>query len=294
MSPVAPFFGDWLYRRLNEVAGRAPHVSVHLSRFPVCDETVVRPELERRMTLARRIVQLVLFLRNRCQINVRQPLRRILLVRGAGIDPETVAPVADLIRDEVNVRAIEFVDDSSGVVTRSAKADFRKLGPRLGKRMKAVAGAVAALGDADIRRLQETGSVDVPIEGGTVTIAADEVEVTSEEIGDWSVAQEGTLTVALDTGIDAELRAQGYAREAVNRIQALRKAADLELTERIRVELNPSPALAAAIRANADFIRQETLALELIEVAEPAGERVERYEIGNEQLVVGLTRMRYK
>ncbi len=291
MSPIAPFFSDWLYRRLNEVTASEPHTSVHLAAFPSCDAAVVDGALEQRMALARGIVQLVLLLRNRSQINVRQPLARMLVVTGSALDQASIARVRDIILDEVNVRAIEYIDDASGIVKRSAKADFKKLGPRLGKRMKAVAAAVAALDDADIRRLQTDGSIELDIGGEKLRVTSDEVEILSEEIGEWSVAQDGPLTVALDTHIDDELRAQGFAREVVNRIQSLRKAGDFDLTDRIRVEWQATPALATAIRANTAFIAKETLADQLIETDEAAGEQCETFDIGDERLVVGVRRL---
>ena len=290
MSPIAPFFGDWLHRRLHEVGGRDASASVHYASFPVCEEAVVQPELERRMALARHIVQLVLLLRNRSQINVRQPLGRILLVTGGRVDRATVEQVREIILDEVNVRDIEYVDDSSGVVRRSAKANFKKLGPRLGKQMKTVAAAIAAFDDAAIRAFIDNGSIEIATPGGPVSVTTDEVEILSEEIGDWSVAHEDGVTVALDVHIDDALRAAGYAREAVNRTQSLRKSADLELTDRIVVEYRASPALAAAIEANADFIRSETLAVTLTATAEPAGDHVEPFSVGEETLVLAISR----
>lgn len=288
MSPVAPFFADWLYRRLNDVAARADAPSVHLARFPEPDSAAIDAALEARMDLARRVVQLVLLLRNRSQINVRQPLARIMLVAGSALDPTVVAQVRDVILDEVNVRDIEFVDDSSGVVKRSAKADFKKLGPRLGKQMKAAAAAIAALDDDAIRQLLEHGELAVQTPDGPVQVAADEVEILSEEIGDWSVATEGALTVALDTHVDASLRAQGYAREVVNRIQNMRKARDFELTDRIRVEYRASGALGDAIAEHGEFIRRETLAVDLDPADDPAGDSVEHFEIGEARLVLGI------
>ena len=294
MSPVAPFFSDWLYRRLNGVAAGDPAPSVHLSRFPVSDPQVVQPLLEQRMALARTIVQLVLLLRNRNHINVRQPLARILLVTGSDVDQAAVEQVKDIILDEVNVRAVEYVQDSSTVVKRSAKADFKKLGPRLGKQMKAVAADIAQLDNDAIRQLQEHGSISLTTALGAVEVGLEEVEITSADIGGWSVAQDGAITVALDTHIDAELRAHGHAREVVNRIQALRKAVDLELTDRIRVEFAATPALAAALTRHADFICREILAIEWLAVATPAGEHREQYEIGDQRFVVALTRLGYK
>ena len=290
MSPVAPFFSDWLYRRLNEVVKRDDQPSVHLARFPLADITIIQPELEARMELARTVVQLVLLLRNRSHINVRQPLSRMLLVIGSAVDQHEVERVRDIILDEVNVRAIEYIADSSGVVKRSAKADFKKLGPRLGKQMKAVAAEIATWGDAEIRRLQADGVFTVSLDGAAIEVKPDEVEILSEEIGAWSVAQEGGITVALDVQIDDELRAQGHAREVVNRIQGMRKSADLELTDRIHVEYQASSPLANSIASNREFICRETLATALLAAAEPAGDWVERFEIGDEWLVVGLRR----
>ena len=288
MSPVAPFFSDWLYRRLNEVVKRDDQPSVHLARFPLADTTVIQPELEARMELARSVVQLVLLLRNRSHINVRQPLSRMLLVIGSAVDQHEVERVRDIILDEVNVRAIEYIADSSGVVKRSAKADFKQLGPRLGKHMKAVAAIIATWGDEEIHRLQADGRLSVTVEGATLDVKPDEVEILSEEIGAWSVAQEGAITVALDVHIDADLRAQGHAREVVNRIQGMRKSADLELTDRIHVEYQASPGLAPSIALNSDFIGRETLAVDVKEVAVPAGTRLDQFDIGAETLVVGL------
>ncbi len=288
MSPIAPFFSDWLYRRLNEVVQTQTYPSVHLSSFPAVDDAAVQSDLEHRMDLARRIVQLVLLLRNRSKINVRQPLSRLLLVTGASVDERTVERVKNIILEEVNVHAIEYVEDSSGIVKRSCKADYKKLGSRLGKRMKAAAAAIAAFDDDAIRRLLEAGSVEIEIDGERLAIAADEIEVSSEAIGDWSVAQEGAITIALDTHIDDALRSQGYAREIVRSVQSMRKARDLELTDRIRIEYHARGKLLDAMRENAEFIRNETLAIALDYAEEPTGERVEEFVIGEECLKVGI------
>ena len=289
MSPIAPFFSDWLYRRLNEVVQAQAHPSVHLTYFPEADENVVQTELEHRMDLARRIVQLVLLLRNRSKINVRQPLSRLLLVTGTSIDEAAVERVKDIILEEVNVQAIECIEDSSSVVKRSAKANYKKLGPRLAKQMKAVASAIAAFDDAAIGRLLETGSAEIDVNGASLKLAADEIEVSSEEIGQWSVAQEGAITVALDTHIDDALRSQGYAREVVRCIQSMRKACDFNLTDRIRIEHHAFGDLLHAIQDNAEFIRNETLATTLDYVEEPAGKRTEQFDIGSERLIVGIS-----
>ncbi len=288
MSPIAPFFSDWLYRRLHEGSVHAHHASVHHGEYPVCDTAVVRADLEHRMALARDIVQLVLALRNRAQINVRQPLARMLLVTSGAVDRASVRLVEHIILDEVNVQAIEYVDDSSGVVKRSAKADFKKLGPRLGKRMKAVAGAIASFDDAVIKELLEHGATTITVDATEIVVNADEVEIVSEEIGEWSVAQEGAVTVALDVRIDDELRSLGYARDVVRSINSMRKAADLELTDRIVVQFQAEDALAASIFANVEFIRNETLANSIEAVDPPGGQLIEAFDIGEQRLAVGI------
>ncbi len=288
MSPIAPFFSDWLYRRLNEVAAFAPEASVHHALFPTPDQAVMQPALEHRMGLARHIVQLVLLLRNRSQINVRQPLARMLLVTGGAVERSAVAAVEAIILDEVNVRAIEYVDDSSGIVRRSAKADFKKLGPRLGKQMKAVAAAIAALGDDDIKRLTADGAIPVTTDAGEVEVALDEVEILSEEIGEWSVAQEDGVTVALDVTLTDELRAAGHAREVVNRIQSLRKKADLDLTDRIVVQFRTEEAIAAAIAEHQALICRETLATRMEAAEAPIGTLVEDFDIDGLALQLGI------
>jgi isoleucyl-tRNA synthetase len=288
MSPIAPFFGEWLYRRLNEVTGHAAEASVHHASFPSRDEAVVDVELEQRMALARQIVQLVLLLRNRSNINVRQPLARMMLVTGAALDQRSVELVEAIILEEINVRKIEYVADSSGIVKRSAKADFKRLGRRLGKKMKSAAAAIATLDESSIAALLANDLLMLEVDGDNIEIGAADVEIVSEEIVDWSVAQEGGVTVALDTHIDDELRSQGYAREVINRIQSLRKTADLELTARIAIQFEASDGLTRAIFDNVSLIQRETLASSLAAATSPSGGHTERFEIGDELLSVAI------
>ncbi len=289
ISPIAPFFSDWLYRRLmerKETAGGEN--SVHHALYPVADPSLSDPGLDHRMDLARGVVQLALLLRNRSQINVRQPLARILLVLNDAVDQTSVEAVRNIILEEINVQEIEYVEDSSGLVRRSAKADFKKLGPRLGKRMKSVAAAIAQLDAQDIHRLATEGTLELALGGEQVLIQRDDVEILSEEVGDWSVAQDGNLTVALDTYISEDLRAKGLAREVVNRIQSLRKSADLQLTDRIAVEFSADETLSAAITENLGSICRETLAVSLVASPAPAGAFCESFSIDERAMVLGL------
>lgn len=289
MSPVAPFFSDWLFRNLNDVAGHSSQLSVHHENFPVCDDSVIQPELEHRMSLARQIVQLVLLLRNRSQINVRQPLTKMLLVIGGEVERSAVELVKSIILEEVNVLEIDYIEDSSGVVKRSAKADFKKLGPRLGKDMKAVAGEIAGLDDTAIQAFLSQGQMTFNVDGKTVDVSAEEIDVVSEEIDDWSVAHENGVTVALDTRIDDALRSLGLAREVVSRVQSLRKKLDLELTDRISVCYRAPDDIKSAIDQHKAFIMSETLAVSFESVDDFPQGPPEIFEIGDQTLELSIS-----
>jgi isoleucyl-tRNA synthetase len=292
MSPLAPFFGDWLFRALRQGAAHEAVPSVHMADFPAHDPGLVDPALETRMGLARTVVSLVLLLRNKAKINVRQPLQRILLVEGlSGVRSEVVETVRDIILDEVNIRDIEFIQDAGTVVRRSAKANFKRLGGRLGKRMKTAAALIAALEPEDINAFLRDGTLVLDLEGEPLHLDAEDLEILSEEVGGWSVAQEGRVTVALDTAITDELRQQGFARELVNRIQQMRKALDLPLTERIAVEIKAPAMFCAAIGVMEDYVKSEVLAVSLAFSAQPAGTLVEEVEIGDSAITVGLMRL---
>ena len=291
MSPIAPFFGEWLYRALTEPLDANAEESVHLADFPTVEAMARDEALERRMGLAQTISSVVLALRNRVEINVRQPLPRILVVTGTDVAEADVGEVRDIILDEVNVKTIEFVDHSSEVVQRSAKPNFSALGPRLGALMKAVNQAVRQLDDDAINTYLETGSLALEVEGKTVELGEGDLEIQSEGIAGWEVGQQAGVTVALDTQISDELLAEGLARESVKRIQNLRKDADFDVTDRIAVAYHGSEQISQSITRYADWIRNETLALELHEANQPAGEAVATFEIGDETLTVAVRRV---
>lgn len=288
MCPIAPFFGDWLYRRLNEVMGFDAADSVHLTDYPQRDPDAVDLPLERRMTLARTVVGLALLLRNRHRINVRQPLSRVLVVVNADVPRSQIEAVKAVILDEINVDAIEYIDDSAEVVKRSVKPDFKKLGPRLGKRMGKTAAWLKGLDDAAVARFATEGVARTEIDGETIEVGVDEVEFVSEEVGDWVVAQEDAVTVALDTQIDPVLKRRGLAREIVNRVQSLRKRCDLNLTDRIRVGFDAAPELGAAVDAHLDWIMTEVLAVAFAPSAPVTGACAETFDIDGLTFTVAL------
>ena len=291
MAPVAPFFSDWLHRALNEVSGEASG-SVHLADFPVVEDEVRDTELENRMDVARRIVAFTLLLRNKSHYNVRQPLKRILVVSGkGGVDQSRVERVRDTILDEVNVEAIEYIQDSSDVVRYSAKPNFPRLGPRMGKLMNALNKTVRELDHDSIARFLANNAITLEVDGESVTLEGEDLEVVSEPVGEWLVAQDGNVTVALDTTMTNELMAKGMAREAVNRIQNLRKQADLNLTDRIAIQYHGSAAITASIMAHADWVCNETLALNIEASEDPTGDAREHFDIDGEELVIGISRV---
>ncbi len=291
MSPIAPFFGEWLFRSLNSVTGLSGADSVHLARFPESRSDIIDVALERRMQVARTAASIVLALRNESGINVRQPLAKILLVVGSGVDEADIEAVRAVILDEVNVKEMELVPSSSGVVRRSAKPDFQRLGKRLGKLMKAVNVEVRKWGDDDIEAFLSEGGTDLQVDGEAVRLEPDDVVITSEGIEGWLVGTEEGVTVALDTNLTDELIKEGLARESVNRIQNLRKQAGFEVTDRIRVAYSASDLVRAAIAAHAEWIRNETLALELEEASHPEGDMVQVYEIDGEPVTIAVRRL---
>ncbi len=291
MAPIAPFLSEWLYRALTKAAQTEVAESVHLADFPQVERAVVDHDLEHRMGLARTVSSVVLALRNKSGINVRQPLPRILIVTGAGVAQEDVEAVRDIILDEVNVKSIEYVSGSSSVVKRSARPNFKRLGSRLGKLMKPVNQAVRSLSDDDIDRYLSHGSLTLQLDGQEVELGPQDLEITSEGIAGWLVDQEDNVTVALDTTISGELLSEGLAREVINRVQNLRKTADFEVTDRIGVEYRATGELSNALREYGSWIRNETLALELEESDDPGGEVVESFDVGNNTLQIGVRRL---
>ena len=297
MSPIAPFFGEKLYRVLTgDATGShdgddAVAESVHLARFPDVVSEERDAALEHRMGLARTISSVVLSLRNQAEINVRQPLPRILVVTGTGVEREAVDDVANIILDEVNCKEIQYVDHTSDVVRRSAKPNFSRLGPRLGSKMKPVNEKVRQLGDDAITEYIDTGSMVLTIDGDEIELGPEDLEITSEGIEGWLVEQRAGLTVALDTQISEALLEEGLARESVKRIQNLRKDAGFDVIDRIEIGYRGSERITNAIDQWSDWIRNETLALELQASEQPQGDAVASFEIGEEQLTVAVRRV---
>lgn len=236
---------------------------MHLADFPVYNETYVNKSLERKMEAAQTISSLVLSLRAKEKIKVRQPLQKIMIPIDSAQQKEEILAVSNLIKHEVNVKEIELLDDASDVLVKKIKPNFKVLGPRFGKDMKSIASAVMNFTAEDINKIEQNGNFNVEINGKNVTLERDDVEITSQDIEGWLVANEGSLTVALDVTISDRLKKEGIARELVNRIQNLRKDSGFEVTDRIDVKLQKDEQVKQAVDSNIDYIKTETLTEEL-------------------------------
>ena len=261
MAPFAPFLADELYKGLNSVTKKEPHASVHLSTLPAVESDAIDRELEERMARAMRIVGLVRAMRMKSNLKVRQPLRKIIVPISDEAQKQSIARMEDVILDEINVKAIEFVNDESDIVKKKAKPNFRSLGQKYGKQVQAVAAKVREMTSQEITVLQKTGTFLMPVNGDTFAIGKEDVEVQHEDLHGWLVESEGGMTVALDTEITPELRKEGFAREFVNRIQNMRKDAGFDVTDRISIYYTGTETLVEALESLKEYVMKETLAV---------------------------------
>ena len=263
MAPIAPFYADRLYQDLTSVTGRGNAKSVHLAKFPECDEASVDTELEYRMELAQQISSMVLALRKKEALIVRQPLQKIAIPAADEVMKSRIEAVKQLILSEVNVKELVFVE-GDGILVKKIKCNFRTLGKKFGKLMKSVNAAVTEMSQEHISELEKNGSITLQVDGTDALIELADVEIFSEDVPGWTVANEGALTVALDVEVTEELRREGVAREIVKKIQALRKESGFDITDRIAVSLSSSEASDAAVEQFRDYICNQVLADTLI------------------------------
>ena len=281
IAPIAPFFADWLFNNLNSVTQNIEAESVHHALFPVCDKSVIDTDLEERMQLAQDISSLVLSIRKKVNIKVRQPLQKILVpVLNEHIQHQ-IEKMEDIILSEVNVKSIEYLVDTDGFIKKKIKPDFKALGKRLGGKMKAAAAIIAELDQHSIAQLEKEKSLPIEVDGETILVNISDVEIIAEDIPGWSVANKDNLTIALDIIISPILQDEGNAREIINRIQKIRKDTGLELTDRIIVDIEEFEALKPAIITFNDYIRAEILAdtVNLVPVMESDGTTIEVNDI---------------
>ena len=267
-APIAPFFMDRLYLDLNLVTNKESFESVHLANFPSPDRSLINKDLERKMGQAQTISSLVLSLRAKEKIKVRQPLQKIMIPVNSPAQREEILAISDLVKHEVNVKEVELLEDASDILVKQIKPNFKVLGPRFGKDMKLIANSIQKLQANDIKQIEEKGVLDIEINGKSIRLHLDDVEITSQDIEGWLVANQGAMTVALDVTISEPLRLEGIARELVNRIQNLRKDSGFEVTDRIEVFLQADENIENAIKLNLEYIKLETLTDELHLVAQ--------------------------
>ncbi|RRJ89757.1 isoleucine--tRNA ligase [Flavobacterium macacae] len=263
-APVAPFFMDKLYRDLTQATHTEDFDSVHLAEFPKYADNFVDKSLESRMQKAQTISSLVLSLRKKEMIKVRQPLQKVMIPVLDDKQKAEIEAVSDLIKAEVNVKEITLLDDASGILVKQIKPNFKALGPRFGKHMGLISKEIQGFSQEQINELDKTGALDIVISGKSINLTSEDVEISSQDIEGWLVANANGITVALDITISDELRKEGIARELVNRIQNIRKDSGFEVTDKIKVQIQKEGNLEEAIQANSDYIKAETLTEELI------------------------------
>ena len=290
MAPFAPFLGEELYRNLNSVLKREETDSVHLALMPAADRQSIDEALEARMETAQRIVSLARAIRNKSNMKVRQPLKRVIIPVSSEQEKEAIRKMETLILDEINVKRVEFVDDDSGIVKKSAKPNFKALGPKHGKGVQAVAAAIRNFGAREIRALEREGRMAVSVDGAQVVVAREDVEILHEDLQGWVVESDSELTVALDMELTEELLTEGFAREFVNRVQNARKDAGFEVTDRIRIHFTAGERLAKALRAMAQYVCHETLSEELSEGRLDGAEAAE-WDINGEPCAASIVRI---
>ncbi len=270
-APIAPFFSDRLFTDLNAISKRNKAESVHLADFPVYDEKLIDKQLEDQMALAQQASSMVLALRRKVNIKVRQPLTKIMI---PVLDPamgKSLEAVKSLLLNEVNVKELEFLTDTEGVLVKKIKANFKALGPKYSKQMKEIAAAINDFSQQDIARLEREEKYELKLASGDITIGLEDVEITSEDIPGWLVATEGRLTVALDITITEGLRREGIARELVNRIQNIRKDTGFDVTDKVKVQVEANDEVSAAINDFKDYIASQTLATNITLAPTPNG-----------------------
>ena len=280
---------DRLFTDLNSVTGRYKEESVHLVLFPGYDEKLIDRDLEERMDIAQKVSSMILGLRRKVSIKVRQPLAKIMVPAEKSFRDKFEA-VKDLILAEVNVKDVEYIDDTSSILIKRIKPDFKSLGPRYGKLMKDISKSISALTQQDIALFERTGFQKIAVDGREIELTLADVEIISEDIPGWQVANDGKITVALDVTVTDELRYEGIAREFVNRIQNIRKESGFDVTDKITVLIEDHELIGEAVKRHAAYIRSQTLATRVEVVKEVPGPNVREVDIDDVNVKIAVTR----
>jgi isoleucyl-tRNA synthetase len=289
-APIAPFYMDRLFTDLNNTTGHFREDSVHLTMFPVFDEALIDKDLEERMEIAQKISSMILGLRRKVNIKVRQPLARILIPVHDDVFRRKFEAVRDLILAEVNVKSVEYIDDTSSILVKKVKPDFKLLGPRYGRLMKEIGKVISELSQQEIASFERSGKLSIEIDGRNVELSTGDVEIISEDIPGWQVANDGKLTVALDVSVTDELRYEGIAREFVNRIQNFRKESGFDVTDKITVLIEDHELIREAINRHSAYIGSQTLATRVEVVGKFTNGNVREIEIDDVPIKIAVSR----
>jgi isoleucyl-tRNA synthetase len=288
MAPFAPFLSDEIYRALMSETGRETFESVHIAPMAVSKKEMFNPELERRMDVAQRVVGVVRTMRAKTNLKTRQPLARIAVPASAETR-RLIEQMNDVILEEINVKTIEFIDESSPIVRKTATPNFKIIGPKFGKLVNAVAKRIKEMSSSEVIQLDQTGTFSIEVNGASVTVAREDLTIAAQSIEGWLVESAEGLTVALDTTLTADLINEGLAREFVNRVQNMRKDAGLSVTDRIRIRFESSGRLADAVVRMSDYIKSETLATQ-VQTGRDSAEHWQKWEIDGEPCEIGISK----
>jgi isoleucyl-tRNA synthetase len=289
-APLAPFYMDQLFRDLNMTTGKSNQESVHLELFPEYNETLIDNDLEERMEIAQKISSMILGLRRKVSIKVRQPLAKIMIPVPDKTFRAKFEAVKDLVLTEVNVKEVEYLDDTASVLVKKIKPNFKTLGPRYGKLMKELGAAISLMPQKDIVSFETIGSHAITLNGQNITLTPEDVEIISEDIPGLQVANDGKLTVALDITVTPELRNEGIAREFVNRIQNIRKESGYDVTDKITVQIEDHDFVRDAVTRHAAYIGSQTLAISVTLVSSIAGGNIKEIEIDEVTVKISVTK----
>ena len=278
-APIAPFYADLLYSDLNKISGKESFRSVHLADFPECTDSLINNDLEIKMALAQKASSMILGLRRKEKLKVRQPLSKIMVPVLSREFQEQFDSVKNIILSEVNVKEVEFLTDAAGIISKKIKANFKTLGPKFGKLMKQISVEIADFNQEDISRIEKSGGCELNINGETISLTLEDVEIQTEDIPGWLVASEGGLTIALDINLTEELKQEGIAREFINKIQNIRKESNFEVTDRVVLKIQKHDFYNSAVELFKEYITTQTLASELVMVDQISAENSQLVEI---------------
>jgi isoleucyl-tRNA synthetase len=285
-APIAPFYMDQLFTDLNSITGKETDQSVHLATFPTYDESIIDKELEERMDIAQRVSSMVLGLRRKEKLKVRQPLAKIMVPVLNPHFKEQLEAVESIILSEINVKEIEYISGGEGIIKKKIKPNFKTLGPKYSKLMKQISAVIGQMSQADIAAIETQGSFDITVENEKIALAPEDVEILSEDIPGWLVASEGAITVALDINVTEDLRLEGIARELINRIQNIRKDSDFEVTDKVNIQIKKHKLIEDAIQKHAEYIKNQTLTANLTVVESLSASNSKEIEIDEQTITI--------